>query len=62
MDALHGIFLLNNKSLQFNWYTDHKLDIPGAARKIEAIKIQNKSYYIIGINNDFPILLLKNEN
>ncbi len=59
MDALHGVFLLNDKNGHFYWDSEAKIDVPGAARNIEKITIKNKEYYVVTINNDVPIFLFK---
>ena len=61
LDGFHGLALENDKNNNFTWTQNQHLDISGAVRVIKPIRIKEKDYYIIGINNDTPILLLKNK-
>lgn len=61
LDGFHGLVLESDKNNNFIWRQEN-LNISGAARVIKSIQIKNKEYYIIGINNKAPILLLKNKN
>ncbi|WP_350293085.1 VCBS repeat-containing protein [uncultured Croceitalea sp.] len=61
LDGFHGLVLENDKNNNFLWRHDQNLGISGAARVIKPIQIENKDYYIIGINNKAPVLLLKNK-
>jgi hypothetical protein len=61
MDASHGIILLNDKKGQFYWVPSPDIDISGPARNIEKIRLNKSDYFIIGINNNTPIFLIKNK-
>jgi hypothetical protein len=61
LDASHGSLLLNNKQGFFELAGDQKFDIAGPARSIDKIDINKKTHYLIGINNNAPIFLKKNE-
>ncbi|WP_339336858.1 MULTISPECIES: VCBS repeat-containing protein [unclassified Croceitalea] len=57
MDASHGTFLKLDQNKDFIWAKDWKADISGPARSIKEITIQSKTYFLVGVNNDKPILL-----
>ncbi|MEH6704620.1 MAG: VCBS repeat-containing protein [Galbibacter orientalis] len=59
LDALHGLLLINNKNGFFKVLENPTFDIPGPARNINKINIQDKTYYIVTINNGNPIFLEK---
>ena len=61
LDGFHGLVLENDKNNNFTWRQDQSLNISGAARVIKPIRIKNKDYYIVGLNDRTPILLLKNK-
>jgi hypothetical protein len=61
MDASHGLILRNDQKGGFLWSANQDFDISGAARSIAKIKIGEKEHYIIGINNDVPVFLVKEE-
>ncbi|MEL6485253.1 MAG: VCBS repeat-containing protein, partial [Bacteroidota bacterium] len=61
MDASHGVFLRFDKKNAFESPVDWKVNIPGAARKIEKITIASQPFYIVGINDGAPIFLSKKE-
>lgn len=61
MDASHGVLLQNDGKGIFYWASDQKLDIPGPARNLQKIRIQDKNYYVITINNSAPIFLILSE-
>ena len=61
MDASHGIILQNDKNGGFITSENQGFDVSGAARSIAKIKIGQTEHYLIGINNDIPILLIKEE-
>jgi len=60
LDGFYGLILENDKHGNFIWKQHENLNITGAARVIKPIKIKNKECYIVGINNETPILLIKN--
>lgn len=61
MDASHGVFLKYDKNGGFTWSSDEEIDISGPARTIKPITIKNRKHYIVTINNDAPIFLIKND-
>jgi hypothetical protein len=61
LDASHGSLLINDKHGFFTTAKDQSLDIAGPARSINKITINNKTHYLIGINNNAPIFLKQNE-
>jgi len=61
LDASHGSLLLNDKQGFFKMAKDQNFDIAGPARSINKITINNKTHYLIGINNSAPIFLIQNE-
>ncbi|MGB5554784.1 MAG: VCBS repeat-containing protein, partial [Flavobacteriaceae bacterium] len=60
MDALHGLILMNDTKGGFIWAEHQNLNISGQARSIEKTLINDHEYFIIGMNNDYPIALKKN--
>ena len=54
MDACHGVLLQNDKNRGFHWVNNRNFNISGPARNLNKIKIQNKEYYLVGINNGTP--------
>ncbi len=62
MDALHGVILRNEKNGGFKWAQNQGINIQGAARAIEKIAIEDEAYFIIGLNNDSPVLLKKSNH
>ncbi|MGK0174841.1 MAG: hypothetical protein ACI9AT_001223 [Ulvibacter sp.] len=61
LDASHGSLLLNDKLGFFKMAKNQNFDIAGPARSINKITINNKTHYLIGINNQTPIFLIQNE-
>ncbi|MFS4494297.1 VCBS repeat-containing protein [Maribacter sp. 2308TA10-17] len=61
MDASHGVLLKYAKSGDFIWDSEVEIGVSGPARRIKSIIIKNKKHYIVTINNDTPIFLLKND-
>ncbi len=61
LDASHGVLLLNDKKGNFKTSIDinKSFNISGPARSIKKIKINQSSYYMIGINNDSLQMLKK---
>ncbi len=59
MDASHGLILQNDGNGGLRWVSDRVLHASGPVRNLNKIKIQNKEYYLIGKNNDFPVLIPK---
>jgi enediyne biosynthesis protein E4 len=57
MDALHGLILLNDKMGGFQWARNQNFSIPGPAREIEYVRIEDQEYYCIAINNNSPVFL-----
>ncbi|NER14642.1 hypothetical protein GWK08_14395 [Leptobacterium flavescens] len=57
LDALHGLLLLNDRNGFFTEGKNQLFDIPGPARDIEKIMIDDTAYYIISINNNSPVFL-----
>lgn len=60
LDSFHGLVLENNKDNSFTWRRDQNLSISGAVRVVKPIKTMGYDSYIIGINNEAPVLLMKN--
>jgi len=58
MDGLHGVLLINDQKGFFE--VGDNLNILGAVREVETMKIENENIYIIGRNNAAPIFLKKN--
>ncbi len=61
MDALHGLILLNHENGSFQQAPKQNFDIPGPARSIERIKVKDIEYYLVGMNDNVPIVLKKKE-
>ncbi len=61
LDASHGVLLLNDKNGGFKTSIDinKSFNISGPARSLHKIKIKNKLYYLVGINNDSLQMLQK---
>ncbi|MFK5889150.1 MAG: VCBS repeat-containing protein [Flavobacteriaceae bacterium] len=61
LDASHGVLLLNDKKGGFKTSIDinKSFNISGPARSLNKIKIKNKLYYLVGINNDSLQMLQK---
>lgn len=57
LDASHGAVLLNDKSGFFTYQSNQKFDVPGPARHIQKVKVNNVNYYFVSINNGSPIFL-----
>ena len=62
MDALHGVILRNEQNGSFKWSQNQGFNIRGAARAIENIAIEDEACFIIGLNNDSPVLLKKSNH
>ena len=60
LDAFHGVLLQNDKNGGFIWKKDRHINISGAARTIGQIDINGQKSFIIGRNDDSPIILMKN--
>nr|WP_321415934.1 VCBS repeat-containing protein [uncultured Allomuricauda sp.] len=60
LDASHGFLLHNDEN--GNVSLKQNLGISGAARKIEKIIINGKEEFIITMNNDAPVFLVKKQN
>lgn len=60
LDASHGLILKNDGDGNFSFLTN--LNINGAARKIEKIKIGNTTELVVTRNNDTPVFLKKLRN
>jgi hypothetical protein len=61
LDASHGSVLLNDKLGFFKMAEEQNFDIAGPARSINKVTINNKTHYLIGINNSAPVFLIQNE-
>jgi hypothetical protein len=61
LDASHGVVLLNDKkgNLTADLKLSQQVQITGAARDIQKIKIKNNWYYLIAKNNDSIQILQK---
>jgi len=61
LDASHGVLLLNDKNGGFKTSIDinKSFNILGPVRSLNKIKIKNKLYYLVGINNDSLQMLQK---
>ncbi len=57
LDASHGFLLQNDESGNLSW--KQNLGISGAARTIEKINVNGKEEFIITLNNEAPIFLVK---
>ncbi len=63
LDALHGLILYHSKDNQQPYTSRYKmLEIDGAAREIQKIKLKNTESYIIGRNNNSPIFFIYDDN
>lgn len=60
LDASHGIILENDENGNIRW--KQTMGISGAARKIEKIVIDGNEEFIITMNDDAPIFLVKKQN
>ena len=60
LDASHGLLLQNDGKGNLTW--KQSLNVSGAARKIEKIIINGNEEFIITLNNDSPIFLIKNKD
>ena len=60
LDASHGFLLQNNELGNISW--KQSLGISGAARKIEKINRNGNTGFIITMNNEAPIFLVKNSD
>lgn len=60
LDASHGLLLQNDGKGNLSW--KQSLNVSGAARKIEKITINGNEEFIITLNNDSPVFLIKNKN
>ncbi|RNC92588.1 MAG: hypothetical protein ED555_05790 [Allomuricauda sp.] len=60
LDAFHGVILQNDTEGGFVWKNDKQINVTGAARTIGQIQISGQNSFIIGRNNDTPIILRKN--
>ena len=59
LDSSKGILLINNKNGFFEIEKRSKLNILGASRSIDTIRVSGTKYYVIGRNNDTPLFLRK---
>jgi len=59
LDALHGLVLFNDGQGDFNGPLEH-LQVDGQVNTIEKIMIHRDTAFIIGRNDDSPVLLKKN--
>jgi len=62
MDALHGLILPNDGNGGFYWAQHQQFDVSGPARNIQKIKRKGIEYYVISVNNDAPVFLMKKNN
>nr|WP_297787103.1 VCBS repeat-containing protein [uncultured Allomuricauda sp.] len=60
LDASHGFLLTNDDNGDIEW--KQSLGISGAARKIEKINNNGNEGFIITMNNETPIFLVKKQN
>ena len=61
LDALHGLILYHSKKIENPYDGDYQmLEIDGAAREIQEIKLNKKKAFIIARNNDSPIFFTYN--
>jgi len=60
LDASHGLLLQNDGN--GNLVLKQNLQVSGAARDIEKIKINGREEFIIARNNDSPVFLVKNQD
>ena len=61
LDASHGSLLLNDGQGFFKMVKDQNFNLYGPARSINKISINGQNHYLVGINNNAPIFLIKNE-
>lgn len=61
LDASHGLILLNDKNGFFITAKNQAFNIAGPARQMKKVKIKDREYYIVTINNDAPVFLEKNK-
>ncbi len=59
LDASHGLLLQYNQDTGFSNTLEH-LDIDGQANSIKEITIHGEKAFVVGLNNDRPIFLMKN--
>ncbi len=59
MDAFHGLILQNDGKGGFYWAQDQNFNVSGPARHLQKIKIKDTEYYVITINNNAPVFLMK---
>ncbi|MCB0473955.1 MAG: hypothetical protein KDC56_12920, partial [Flavobacteriaceae bacterium] len=57
LDASHGTLLLNDHKGFFKKVDDPDFDVPGPARDIKKLEVNDSTYYIISINNSAPVFL-----
>ena len=62
MDALHGLILQNDGKGGFYWSEHQKFDVSGSARNLKKLKFKDREYFVITINNDTPVFLMKKIN
>ena len=60
MDASHGVILQNDKKEGFHWVPNRDFKVSGPARKLDKIKIKDKEYFVIAINNGAPVFIPNN--
>ena len=60
MDASHGVILQNDKKAGFSWVQNTAFKVSGPARNLNKIRINNKEYFVIGINNGAPAFIPNN--
>ena len=60
MDASHGVILQNDKKAGFSWVQQTAFKVSGPARNLNKITINNKEYFVIGINNGSPSFIPNN--
>ena len=61
LDGLDGLLLLNDKKGFFIEASQQNFNISESARSVTKLDIKGKTHYIVGINNDSPVLLQKTE-
>jgi enediyne biosynthesis protein E4 len=57
LDANHGVFLQNDGNNHFKWVKEGIPDISGASRTIERMDIKGVEHFVIGRNNNTPVVL-----
>lgn len=62
LDALHGMLLINDRKGYYRQESIQNFNIPGPARCIAPIKIGQEKYFIVGINNDYPVFVKRQSN